>query len=115
MNRHPARQVLLAMGIATLLAAFQSSANAGDGTVARLVGMQGNVLVSRDASLASAGETARLAPGSRVLTTPNSSVVVEYDDGCRVKLGHSQRLEVAAQAPCTALAAERVREQAARS
>jgi hypothetical protein len=73
---------------------FASPASADDSTIARLRDLSGNVLVSRDFRIASASDDARLAPGSRVLVTTNSAVTVEYDNGCRVRLGAGERLEV---------------------
>ncbi len=76
-----------------------------DDTIARLVDMQGNVLVSRESGLSSANEQLRLRPGTRVITTSHSEVVVEYDDGCRVRLKENQRFEVERGKPCAALLA----------
>lgn len=77
-----------------------------DGTIARLVDMHGNVLVSRESGLASGNDELRLLPGTRVITTANSDVVVEYDDGCRVKLKENQRFEVERGKPCALLLAQ---------
>ena len=65
-----------------------------DGTIARLVEMNGSVLVSRESGLASGNESLRLPAGTRVITTAASAVVVEYDNGCRVRLKENQRFEV---------------------
>ncbi len=83
----------------TLLAA-PAVASARDASVARLVGISGNVLVSNDFNIASAGEKLRLVPGARVLVTANSSAVVEYDAGCRVTLNAGERFQVRAERPC---------------
>lgn len=77
----------------------------GDGTVARLAELQGNVLVSRDDGLVSGNEAQRLLPGTRIITTASSNVVVEYDDGCRVTMKENQRFEVEEDRDCTLLAA----------
>lgn len=77
-----------------------------DGTIARLVEMNGNVLVSRDAGLASGNEALRVLAGTRVITTAHSEVVVEYDNGCRVKLKENQRFEVESGKPCALLLAQ---------
>ncbi len=87
-----------------ILAAFSSAAQSGDGTVARLVDLDGSVLVSRDSTLRSGDEAQRLLPGTRVLTTLQAKVVVEFDDGCRVRLERGQRLEVGLRTPCSAVA-----------
>lgn len=80
--------------------AFACLANAGERPVARLVGVNGNVLVSNDNTIASAGEALRLVPGMRVLATLNSSAIVEYADGCRVKVQAGERLEVRGDSAC---------------
>jgi hypothetical protein len=87
-----------------LILASSAAAQANDSSVARLVGLKGNVLVSSDSNIASAGESLRLVPGARVLVTINSKAVVEYHDGCRIELGAGERFEVSAQAPCATLA-----------
>jgi hypothetical protein len=81
---------------------------AGDGYVARLVGMTGSVLVSNDFTIASASEAVRLKPGMRVLVTLNSAVTVEYANGCRVRLGAGERLEVREEPRCSARPASAV-------
>ena len=94
---------------ATLLALLvtpQPFAQTNDGTIARLRDVSGNVLVSGESGLASGDEALRLVPGTRVITTANSQVVVEYDDGCRVKLKENQRFEVEKGKPCAALVAQ---------
>jgi hypothetical protein len=90
------------IGIAVIAAglAGAGTAHANDRTVARLVGVSGNVLVSNDFNIASAGEALRLAPGMRVLVTLNSAAIVEYDDGCRVSLGAGERIEVRRERAC---------------
>ena len=75
-------------------------AHARDVGVARLVGISGNVLVSNDFNIASAGERLRLPPGARVLVTANSAATVEYNDGCRVRLAAGERFEVSGDRPC---------------
>lgn len=84
-------------------ACLPAAAQAGEATVARLADVAGNVLVSREFSIASAGEAARLAPGARVLATANSSVTVVFDDGCRVRIAAGERFEVDGEA-CVRLA-----------
>ena len=86
----------------------QAPAAPRDGSIARLVDLNGNVLVSREAGLASGTESLRLMPGTRVLTTANSGVVVEYDNGCRVTLKENQRFEVEKDKPCALLLAQNI-------
>lgn len=84
--------VLATASLATTLA------HADEPTIAQLVEVNGNVLVSRDFNIASAGEAVRLVPGARVLVTANSSVTVVFDGGCRVKVVAGERFEVDAEA-----------------
>ena len=94
------------IGIAVIATGLAGAnlAHASDRTVARLAGVSGNVLVSNDFTIASAGEALRLAPGMRILVTLNSAAVVEYDDGCRVSLRAGERLEIRAERACAARA-----------
>lgn len=90
--------------LALLLAGLVNAglANAGERAVARLVGVSGNVLVSNEQTIASAGESLRLRAGMRVLATLNSTATVEYDDGCRVQVNAGERFEVRDVPPCAA-------------
>jgi hypothetical protein len=74
--------------------------------VARLKDVHGNVLVSKEAGLASGDEALRLTRGTRVITTARSDVIVVFDNGCEVRLAENQRLEVDDQKPCAALIAQ---------
>ena len=99
-------RLLITLAGALALGSFAQAQEGRDGTIARLVETQGNVLVSRDAGLASGNNELRLLPGTRVITTAHSEVVVEYDDGCRVKLKENQRFEVERGRPCALLLAQ---------
>src|SRR4051812_22364068 len=77
-----------------------------DRTIAKLVEMHGNVLVSKETGLGSGRDQLRIAEGTRVITTAKSDVVVEYDDGCRVHLKENQRFEVERGKPCALLLAQ---------
>ena len=98
-------RVLGALAGMLLAAPALHAQQARDGTVAKLVQMNGNVLVSRESGLATGNESARLLTGTRVITTANSNVVVEYDNGCRVRLEENQRFEVENR-PCALLIAQ---------
>ena len=98
-TREMRKNLIAAATLALVLA--PSVAQAGDATVARLVGISGNVLVSNDFNMASAGEKLRLVPGARVLVTANSSATVEFDDGCRVRLQSGERFEIRGTPACT--------------
>jgi hypothetical protein len=58
--------------------------------------------VSHAFNMASANEGLRLLPGTSVLTTANSAVIVAYDNGCRVKLERNQRFVIESK-PCQVL------------
>lgn len=92
----------LSAALVALLIAGPAIAHADNQTVARLVEMSGSVLVSHSFNMASASEGLRLMPGTSVLTTANSAVVVEYDNGCRVKLERNQRFVLESK-PCLTL------------
>lgn len=97
---------IVSIALAAAALAASQSAIAQQAPVARLVGISGNVLVSTEANIASAGENLRLAPGMRVIVTLNSAAVVEYTDGCRVRLAAGDRLDVQAGRPCAARASQ---------
>lgn len=99
-------KIHIAVLAAASLAAGASLAQQGsrDG-IAQLKAVKGNVLLSREAGLAAGGEAARVVEHTRVITTANSEVVVEFDNGCRVHLKENQRFEVDSRKPCAALIA----------
>jgi hypothetical protein len=80
--------------IVAALFAVPAQAQVAAPAVAKLVGISGNVLVSTESTIASAGEALRLSPGMRVLATLNSHATIEYRDGCRVKVNAGERVEV---------------------
>lgn len=84
----------------------QTQPRPNDDTIAQLRNVTGNVLVSNEAGLATGDEALRLVPGTRVITTANSQVVVEYDNGCRVTLKENERFEVEKGRPCALLLAQ---------
>ena len=90
--------------IALVAAGFAGASSANDASVARLIGVSGNVLVSNDYNIASAGEAFRLKAGMRVLVTLNSAATIEYDNGCRVRLNAGERVEVRGDRACPARA-----------
>jgi hypothetical protein len=102
---HPMKPRILAAAaaLAGLAFATQPFAEQKDGTVAKLVEISGNVLVSRDSGLTTGTEAMRLLPKTRILTTANARAIVEYDDGCRVRMEANQRFEVERDRECAAL------------
>ena len=71
--------------------------------VAQLKQVTGNVLVTREAGMATGTEGQPIMQGARVITTANSEVVVVFDDGCEVRLKENQRLDVDSRRPCAAM------------
>lgn len=71
--------------------------------VARLKQVSGNVLVTREAGMATGTEAQPIMQGARVITTANSEAVVVFDNGCEVRLKENQRLEVDSRKPCAAI------------
>ena len=97
------KPVAAAMALAVAAPALPQGggAQAGAGKpVAILEQLEGNVLVSHQSGLASANPSARLAGGTRVITTANSRATGRFDDGGVVTLRENQRLEIDAGAPC---------------
>jgi hypothetical protein len=100
------KALYLAAAIAAALTAASAPAQGTNDGVARLKEVKGNVLVSRESGLAAGGEATRLREHVRVITTANSSVIVQYDNGCEVRLKENQRFEVETDKPCAALVAQ---------
>ena len=74
--------------------------------VAQLKQVTGNVLVTREAGMATGTEAQPIMQGARVITTANSEVVVVFDNGCEVRLKENQRLEIDSRKPCAAMLVE---------
>ncbi|MGZ5104342.1 MAG: hypothetical protein ACXWBR_08840 [Usitatibacter sp.] len=102
-----ARTVRMYRALALAAGAFSLAAFAQEPgrSVAQLRDLAGNALVSRESGLAAGSEGLRLSPGTRVITTKGSRVVVAYDDGCEVKLKENERFEVEVGKACEVLAA----------
>ena len=88
-----------AAGLALAVALCAADA-AAQQAVARLKQVTGNVLVSREAGLATGAEAQQLINGSRVITTANSTAIVVFDNGCEIRLKENERLEVDSGRPC---------------
>jgi hypothetical protein len=90
----------IALGAAASLCATGALAQQ---EVARLKQVNGNVLVSGQAGLATGSEAQPLANGVRIITTANSRVVVVFANGCEVRMEENQRFDVESDKPCAAL------------
>ena len=97
-------------GLTTAVLGFAAALCMGDAaaqqTVARLKQVTGNVLVSREAGLATGTEAQQLVNGSRIITTSNSTAIVVFDNGCEVRLKENERFEVDSQKPCALMIAQ---------
>ena len=71
-------------------------------SIAKLTGLQGNVLVSQADGMAAAVEGQALPPGARVFTTAGAKVTITYERGCLVSLGENRRYTVREAAECVA-------------
>jgi len=91
------------LGVAAALCMGDAAAQQA---VARLKQVTGNVLVSREAGLATGSEAQALPNGSRIITTANSTAIVVFDNGCEVRLKENERFEVDSQKPCALLIAQ---------
>jgi len=87
------RGIATVLGLATVLGTVLAAAQE-PATVARLVNLEGNVLVSQDDAMVAATNNERVAVGTRVLTMKGASVVVSYDVGCDVRLKENERFTV---------------------
>ena len=92
--------------VAAAFAAAMPSLGDEPQTIARLKDLQGNVLVSTPTGLAGGKDGTRLAEGVRVITANSSQVVVQYDDGCEVRLKPNQRFQVDRGKACATLLAQ---------
>src|SRR5450631_529087 len=96
MKTHRAGPLRSGVKFALVAIVFASQAFAQEGSqpVAQLRDVTGNTLVSRESGLAAGTEGLRLVPGTRVITTNKSGVIVVFDDGCQVRLKENERFEV---------------------
>lgn len=96
----------LTTGMLAIAAALCMGDAVAQQTVARLKEVTGNVLVSREAGLATGAEAQQLVNGTRVITTANSTAIVVFDNGCEVRLKENERFEVDSQKPCALMVAQ---------
>jgi hypothetical protein len=96
----------LATGLAAIAAALCMGDAAAQQAVARLKQVTGNVLVSREAGLATGAEAQQLVNGTRIITTANSTAIVVFDNGCEVRLKENERFEIDSQKPCALMIAQ---------
>ena len=93
------------LGAAGALLGAGAQAQTQQPGVARLKQVTGNVLVSREAGMAAGRQEQRLGNGVRIITTANSEAIVEFDNGCEVRVRENERFDVDSEKPCALLAA----------
>lgn len=69
--------------------------------IARLLKIDGSVLVSTESGLVAGDPMALLKEGTRVIATANTKLIVAFLDGCEVPLDSNQRLEISMAKPCS--------------
>jgi hypothetical protein len=99
-----ARMICALLSLACVLATGVSQAQqpASMRPIARVTGLQGNVLVSQADGMAAVVNGQQLAPGARLITTAGAKVAITYDAGCLVSMGENQRYTVREAAECAA-------------
>ena len=86
--------------MAAALSVAIATASAADREVAQLVLINGDAVVSKGAQYVSATEGMALAIGERVMSLAASSVVLQFNDGCRYVLEANQLLTIEDESPC---------------
>jgi hypothetical protein len=96
------RSTCAALTLVAAIAAGAAHAQQAASTraIARLSGVQGNVLVSQADGMAAAINGQQLPPGARIITTAGAKVTITYERGCLVDLTENQRYIVREAAEC---------------
>jgi hypothetical protein len=94
--------MLLTLAIVLAAGATHAQQPAASRPIARVTGLQGNVLVSQADGMAAAVNGQELAPGARLITTAGAKLTITYNAGCLVNMGENQRYTVREAAECTA-------------
>jgi hypothetical protein len=93
---------LAALVAGALMASAADGQQAAPRSIARITGVQGNVLVSQADGMAAATNGQQLPPGARIITTAGAKVTISYERGCLVDLGENRRYIVREAAECVA-------------
>ena len=98
------RSTSLALLVAAAFAANMAQAQQppASRSIARITGVQGNVLVSQADGMAAATNGQQLPPGARVITTAGAKVSIAYERGCVVDIAENRRYIVREAAECVA-------------
>jgi hypothetical protein len=92
-----------ATGKAILAAAMTGIINlafAADESVATLVRIEGEAVVSKGAQYVGGSEGMALKVGERVMALASSTATIQFTDGCRYVLGANQLLTIDPKSPC---------------
>ena len=90
-------------GKAILAAAMTGIINlafAADESVATLVRIEGEAVVSKGAQYVGGSEGMALKVGERVMALASSTATIQFTDGCRYVLGANQLLTIDPKSPC---------------
>lgn len=101
-----ARIALLSLAVSAVLVAMPAAAQQKDNTVAKLIEMKGDVMVTVGDGMAAGKPDQRVVEGTRVTTMAGGEVIVRYDAGCDVKLKENERFTVRKMGECGALMKE---------
>ncbi|HUQ26956.1 MAG TPA: hypothetical protein VM051_00090 [Usitatibacter sp.] len=88
------------MDVSALIVATVLVSVPNEAPVARLVHVEGNVLVAHGRNMVSAAEGTALGEGWRVFATTGAKAVVEFAHDCRITLRPGERLVVDRAASC---------------
>ena len=86
--------------IAAVLAGTVNLAFAADESVASLVRIEGEAVVSKGAQYVGGTEGMALKVGERVMALAGSTATIQFTDGCRYVLGANQLLTIDPKSPC---------------
>lgn len=101
-----ARIALLGLAVSAALVAMPAAAQQKENTVAKLIEMKGDVMVTVGDGMAAGKADQRVVEGTRVTTMAGAEVIVRYDVGCDVKLKENERFTVRKVGECAALQKE---------
>lgn len=100
-----ARRLGTTLALAAFFVAGTAFAQQPDRTVAKLIDIEGTVLVSEGDAMAAGAKDQRLRVDTRVVTTAGAKVTINYDKGCDVRLEENKRFVVRELGECAALIA----------
>lgn len=93
------KTIACALSVSISAAASVSLAGAQEGS-ARLVRIEGEVLITRDNGSVSGTEGSTLRIGDRLIALEGGRALIRFADGCTYPLGDSEVFTVPAKSPC---------------